>query len=78
MRPALAQYSPGDPAIHPLDARAKSVSGPAVPVALFRLPSFSRLHGLSGSNHARAVSSAYALPVSRTIVTSPASHDSGA
>ena len=37
MRPAIAQYYPGDSVIHRLDARAKFVAVTALAVALFGL-----------------------------------------
>ncbi|HQH21142.1 MAG TPA: energy-coupling factor transporter transmembrane protein EcfT [Thermoleophilia bacterium] len=43
MRPAIAQYYPGDSVIHRLDARAKFVSVTAVAVALFLRDSFAGL-----------------------------------
>ena len=40
MRPAVAQYYPGDSVVHRLDARAKFVAVTALAVALFVRDSF--------------------------------------
>ncbi len=56
MRPAIAQYYPGDSPIHRLDARAKFVAVTAVAVALFVRDSFAGL-----AVFAAAAVAAYAL-----------------